>query len=257
MRRDPKGRHLVGRALVLGAIVATSLWCVSSLPDANPIRVIAGLLLVILLPGIGARDALIDSDRRLAPWESLALIGALGLGTSSVACVTMLAASIPLTVGSVGLACGLITIAGEVVAIARGGLRRTANAETYGAFGILVVLTTIALGSVVGAALAERNTAERFTVLAFEDPGAARTTLERAAAQRAPASLDIVVESHEAAVETYELRRDGIPLSPPFTLQPSERRVISIPVDGRDPGGVRIDLVRDGTVYRSLRLTPP
>jgi uncharacterized membrane protein len=246
------GHALAAPALILAAEV--SLWVVTASPAGNPIRVVAGLALFIALPGIGLQRALMRPTGGLASWEIVALVGALGLAASSLASVLMLAAGVALTESSVGLMCAAITVLAAMFDFIRPESRRATRPRLAQTLGLVAVLGVIALGSVVGAAVSTKP-ADRFTVFAFEDPGAARTVFESGDTPGTGSTINLIVESHEAAAQTFQVLVEGGARSPAFVLEPSERVVVPVEIDPGSGDDLKIELLRDGSPYRSLKLS--
>jgi hypothetical protein len=246
-------RPLSAPIVLLGS-VDLSIVLVAGLPAGHPIRVVAGILLFVVLPGIGLELILLRPHRPTAPWERLAIIGALGLAASGLGLVILVVAGTPITLGSVSALCAVIAVFGSIVAVVT---RRSSAFEQprVATVRLAMALTVIVSGALIGSAIGSRATADAFTVLAFEDPIAAGAAMQAAVAQRG--AIRIVIESHEAAADEYQLSVVGGAPSPTFLLQPSERRVVEIDVSTAPANDVEIDLLKSGQPYRSLHLRAP
>ena len=122
---------------------------------------------------------------------------------------------------------------------------------------LVLALVLIVSGGVIGSTIGSYEGVDHFTILALEDPLDARATMEGAAAQSGRTTVRIIVESHEAGVEDYQLSVVGGARSPTFSLQPSERRVLEIEVSRTPSDSIEIQLLKSGRLYRSLRLSAP
>jgi uncharacterized membrane protein len=248
------GRARSPVAVVLVAATVVSLASVLALPAGHPIRVVAGLGLFIILPGVGVEIALLRPQTPMAPWERLALVGALGLASSGLASVLLAVTGIPLTETSVGAVCATIVIVGSLVSLVDGG-SATVRQDWAGTLRLTLTLALVVSGGMIASVVASHEDADHFTILALEDPIAAQAATRALTTPADRATIGVIVESHEAEAADYQLSvGDGDP-SPPFRLQPSERRVMKVDVTGVPKGPIEIRLLKSGREDRSLRLT--
>ncbi len=233
----------------LAASVALSLALVIILPAGHLVRIVAGLALFIALPGIGLEQVLLRPHVPTAPWERLAVIGGFGLAASALASVVLVVLRVPLTEISVGATCAGITILCGIVS-GRGGESPLSRRQHIATLKLAVLLVVIISGGLIGSVFGLKERQDYFTVLAFEDPRAARLAVE----QGGRTAIRVLVESHEAEANEYQLLVVGGTRSPLFSLRPAERHVVDLEVEGSPKGSVEIQLLKSGRPHRSLRL---
>jgi uncharacterized membrane protein len=240
-------------AIVLVIAVVVSLATVLGLPAGHPVRVVAGLALFVVLPGVGVEVALLRPQASTPPWERLALIGALGLAASALASVILVVVGVAITETSVGAACASIAVIAAIISVI-GGRSRAGSTDHTGTIRLALTLGLIVSGGVIGSTIGSGESGDQFTILALEDPAGARADMDASMGQGGSITVRVVVESHEAGVEVYQLLVVGGALPRTFSLQPNERRVLELEVTG-ESGSVEIQLLRSGQPYRSLRIS--
>ncbi|MCW2639999.1 MAG: hypothetical protein JWP76_2305 [Dactylosporangium sp.] len=264
----PAAFHRYGAAAVaavVAVVAAAAQWVTPPF-----VRVPAGLLLAVVLPGLALTAALFPG-RVLSAVERIVLPPALSLAVLVVGGLGMFAAGIPLGRASWAALTVVVTVAAAVVTVLRHGAADGGSAEETAMFGQVLLVErekmtvgaaawrlaplAVALVAIVGAGVFALRSAQSdgspFTGLALV-PAAV------GAGQPAPPqrTVKLSVRCEEGVATEYALRVAGTGFERTFTFALRSGAIWSQTVKVPSTGTVTADLFKNGggTPYRSVSL---
>jgi uncharacterized membrane protein len=244
-------------ALVPIGLIACLL-AVIALPVLSPVRMAAGLMLTLILPGVAVGNALLPELAATEPWIRLLVSVALSLAVTS-ACALVLAllgvagstVGLPVAVAATGL------VAAGLAAIPRFGPEHAPPRPLWMAMPAVLLLAGILAGVWIGRAAAPA-VASPFTVFSVVGPDGTVESLPRSAGC-AGLTVTLSVASHENGEQTYEVweaAAGAVRLLTTLHLAPGASADVPVTLPATQVGKVTFELRRNGgqTPYRSLDL---